>query len=62
VKKSERKRILPGERNTAVGVAWYPPEGWERIRAVAADPERLEDSYEEWLRTKYESPHRLAGA
>ncbi len=34
---------------TASGVAWYDREQWERLRQVAADPERLEDSYEDWV-------------
>lgn len=28
--------------------AWYSPEEWERLNAAVPDPERLEDSYEEW--------------
>jgi hypothetical protein len=31
-----------------VGVAWYFPDEWERLRAVAADPEVLETTYDEW--------------
>jgi hypothetical protein len=30
------------------GVAWYGPEQWSLVRALAADPERLESTYEEW--------------
>lgn len=34
---------------TATGVAWYDREQWQRLRQLVADPERLEESYEEWL-------------
>jgi hypothetical protein len=30
-------------------VAWFERDQWERLRDVAADPEILEDSYEDWL-------------
>ena len=32
-----------------VGAAWYERDQWERLRRVAADPERLEETYEEWV-------------
>ena len=34
---------------TASGVAWYDREQWQRLREVAADPEVLEESYDEWV-------------
>jgi hypothetical protein len=34
---------------TVIGAAWYTREGWEQIRALAADPDLLENSYDEWL-------------
>jgi hypothetical protein len=33
-----------------VGVAWYDVEQWGKLKAVAVDPERLEDTYDEWVR------------
>jgi hypothetical protein len=33
----------------AVAVAWYTSSEWSRVKAAAADPERFEDSFEEWL-------------
>jgi len=32
-----------------VGLAWYSREQWAAVRAVAADPENLEDTYEAWV-------------
>jgi hypothetical protein len=33
----------------ASGVAWYDREQWQRLREVAADPEVLEESYDQWV-------------
>jgi hypothetical protein len=35
--------------NSAIAMAWYRPEQWTLLRAVSADGERLEATYEEWL-------------
>ena len=32
-----------------IGAAWYERDQWERLRRVAADPDRLEETYEEWV-------------
>lgn len=32
-----------------VGIGWYSKDQWYKLRAVAADPESLEDTYEEWV-------------
>jgi len=31
------------------GVAWYRREQWELLRAMAADTDNLEKTYDEWL-------------
>ena len=43
-----------------VGVGWYRPEQWSLLRAIAADPERLEDSYDEWVAMATKSMQDLA--
>jgi len=35
----------------STGIAWYSPAQWAKLRRVAADPEKLEATYEEWLTT-----------
>jgi hypothetical protein len=37
------------EQRVVVGVAWYRPEQWQRIRDISSDTDYLEDTYEEWL-------------
>jgi len=34
---------------TRVGVAWYTPAAWVRLKNAVPDPERLEDSHAKWL-------------
>ena len=43
------RRPDSGSQGLAVGVAWYTASQWSRIKAAAADPERFEASFEEWL-------------
>jgi hypothetical protein len=40
----------PGYQHTFVGLAWYRPEQWQRLREISVDRGELEDSYQEWLR------------
>ena len=35
--------------SAVVGCPWFDPAGWERLRKLAADPERLGDDYESWV-------------
>jgi hypothetical protein len=32
-----------------VAVAWYRREQWPMLRAMSADADKLEDSYDEWV-------------
>lgn len=32
-----------------VGVAWYAPDQWHLVKTSSMDPERFEDSFEEWV-------------
>ncbi len=32
-----------------IGLAWYRPGQWQRLRQGSADVEVLEESYDEWL-------------
>jgi hypothetical protein len=31
------------------GIAWYRRDQWARLRELAADADRLEEAYEDWL-------------
>jgi hypothetical protein len=34
-----------------VGIGWYDAVQWAKLKGVAADPDRLDDSHEAWQRT-----------
>ena len=31
-----------------IGVCWYKEEQWERLKEIVADPESIEDTYQQW--------------
>ncbi len=50
-KKKNRRKVTKrtAGRKPAAGVAWYSSTQWQQLRELAADAERLERTYEEWL-------------
>jgi hypothetical protein len=45
-----------------IGVAWYRPEQWQRVRNISTDAADLEDTYDEWLRVAEEKLAELKAA
>ena len=45
-----------------VGVAWYQNKQWQRLRAISADSDGLEDTYDEWLRSAEQKFAELVGS
>lgn len=43
-----------------IGLAWYSREAWKRLRAIADDREKLDDSFEEWERGALQAIRDLA--
>lgn len=37
------------QKGVELGIAWYRPEQWTSLRALATDPEELEQTHAEWL-------------
>jgi hypothetical protein len=35
--------------DTITGIAWYRRDQWARLRELAADADRLEEEFEDWL-------------
>jgi len=47
--KRRKKKSKSNEAvDTVLGIAWYTREQWEKLRKVASDPEKLDDTYEDW--------------
>jgi hypothetical protein len=40
----------PAYQHSFVGLAWYQPEQWQRLREISQDRNNLEDTYREWVR------------
>lgn len=34
-----------------IGVAWYRPEQWQRLREISTDNDVVEETYAEWVRS-----------
>jgi hypothetical protein len=41
--------LVMKESNMIVGIAWYRPEQYELLRALASDADSMANTYEEWL-------------
>jgi hypothetical protein len=39
---------MPLNARLAIGVAWYRPEDWERLRQLCPDREQMHHRYEDW--------------
>jgi hypothetical protein len=37
------------QRDVVTGIAWYQRDQWTRLRELASDADKLEESYEDWL-------------
>ena len=37
------------DSNAITGIAWYRRDQWTRLRQLAPDVDKLEESYEDWL-------------
>ena len=35
-------------RQQILGVCWYRPEQWKRLKAISTDRDQLQDTYEDW--------------
>jgi hypothetical protein len=43
-----------------VGVGWYSPSQWARLREVSADPDQLEQTHQQWVATYERATRALA--
>ena len=47
---------------TVIGCAWYRADQWERLREISADPDKLEETHEEWVTTAKRSLREMKKA
>ena len=48
--------------NLAVGVGWYTEENWAKVKAAASDPDRFEETYQEWTDMAEKALHEIRTA
>jgi hypothetical protein len=41
---------MSSKQDMVVGLAWYRPQQWQRVRDISTDADDLEETYEDWLR------------
>ncbi len=46
--KKNRKKKEVEPLTVKLGVAWYKPEQWKRLREVCEDRDNIEDTFDEW--------------
>jgi hypothetical protein len=55
------KQSKEPKNRIVIGVAWYRPEQWQRIREISSDSDDLEDTYEEWLSSAEQNLKEING-
>ncbi len=50
-----RKPAVPAQ----VGVAWYDAVQWVKLKQIAADPEKMDDTHEAWQRNAENTEREL---
>ena len=58
IRKRKRKTKVPLE--TAMDVAWYRPEQWDRLLEISSDYQEFEDTFEEWKVMAEENLRKLS--
>jgi hypothetical protein len=48
-------------KQVVVQIAWYRREEWEKLRSLSADGDKLEKTYDEWLKLAEKTVGQLKG-
>jgi hypothetical protein len=48
MKKRKRQQVNPSPSDTVVGIGWYTPPEWARVKTTATDADLLEATFPEW--------------
>ena len=48
MKKRKRQQNSLPPPDAVLGVTWYAPSEWARVKATAIDPDRFENTFPEW--------------
>ena len=58
-RRRRRGRSQVPSETVQLGLAWYSRETWERLREIADDRDKLDDTYEDWQRQALTMIHDL---
>src|SRR5689334_8179498 len=58
--RNSRQRSRRAGPPMVVGIGWYDAAQWAKLKEVAADPDRLDESHEAWQRTAERTAQQLA--
>ena len=59
-KKTARREAKRKLEEQTVGIAWYLPEQWDRLREISADKDSIEITHAEWLVTAENAQGQMA--
>jgi len=59
-RRHSRRRPHTPSTPLLVGVAWYDPVEWSKLKQVASDAENLDDTYEAWQRNLERTERELS--
>jgi len=48
--RKSRRRPRKADAPRQIGIAWYDPVQWAKLKQVATDADQLDDTHEEWQR------------
>ncbi len=55
-----KKRPRKSSPSMVVGIGWYDPAEWAKLKSIAADSDKLDDTYEDWLSGAERAERELA--
>lgn len=58
--RNSRRRPQKTDPPMVVGIGWYDATQWAKLKEVAADPDRLDESHEAWQRSAERTAQELA--
>lgn len=61
-KRLQKKKKQQSMQNVALGVCWYSERDWSLVKLTAVDPERFEDTYQDWLKMAEEALKEMGTA
>jgi hypothetical protein len=49
-RRDSKRRSRKADPATVIGIGWYDPAQWAKLKEIATDPDHLDESHEAWQR------------